>query len=82
MNCKECHKPPPIVCGIQSCLADSGVCISCAMKPSQECIDEFTKFAAFACKWCGNATDRKSRKCDDCLRDIDNDRKIDEARGK
>lgn len=35
-----------------------------------------------ACKWCGNATDRKSRKCDDCLRDLENDRRIDEARGK
>lgn len=34
------------------------------------------------CKWCGNCTDRLSRKCDDCLRDLHNDHLIDQARGK
>jgi hypothetical protein len=34
------------------------------------------------CKWCGNATDNVSRKCDECLRDIEIDRRIDAARGK
>lgn len=34
------------------------------------------------CRWCDRLTDNHSRKCDECLQDIENDRRIDAARGK
>lgn len=34
------------------------------------------------CKWCGRFTENTGRKCDDCLRDIEEQRRIDERRGK
>ena len=36
----------------------------------------------YRCRWCDCSTENKSRKCDECLRDIETDRRIDERRGK
>lgn len=34
------------------------------------------------CKWCDRLTENVCRKCDECLREIETDRRIDERRGK
>lgn len=34
------------------------------------------------CKWCGRHTENKGNKCDECLREIEIDRRIDERSGK